>query len=200
MLDDLRSGDDDALEEIFGRFFDRLKSVARRRVSVRDRKVVDDEDLALWAINTFQRCVREGMYPKIRNRVDVWRFLVSILDRKSVDHLRKQRADKRGGGFVRGESFFEETEEARFIEQIGTREASFEMVVDFLDVIEAIVQRLDTPSLRVVLTDKFAGYTVKEISARTGMSVATINRKLKLVRNIVAEEKDLGFSSPRILS
>ena len=195
LLEELRAGDEPAFEQLFNRFFDRLKSVARKRVSVRDRKVVDDEDLAVWAMNTFQRCVRDGMYPKIQNRRDIWKFLVSILERKSVDHIRRQHAEKRGGGDVRGESVFEDQNQPRVIERVCMEKSNFEMMVDFMDVLDVIVDRLNDPVLGEVLAAKFAGHSTKEISRITGMSVSSVDRKLKLIRTIIAKDKDLGFLS-----
>jgi len=195
LLEELRTGDEPAFEQFFDRFFDRLKSVARKRVSVRDRKVVDDEDLAVWAMNTFQRCVRDGMYPKIRNRQDVWKFLVSILERKSVDHIRRQHAEKRGGGEVRGESVFEDQNQPRVIERVCIEKSNFELMVDFLDVLDVIVDRLNDPLLGEVLAAKFAGHSTKEIANITGKSVSSVDRKLRLIRTIIARDKDLGFVS-----
>jgi len=195
LLDNLRSGDEAAVEKLFPRFFDRLKAVARKRVSVRDRKVVDDEDLAVWAINTFQRCIRDGMYPKILNRDDVWKFLVSILERKSVDHIRKQHAEKRGGGEIRGESVFEDQDQPRFLERVCLEKVNFEVMVDFLDVMDVIVDRLKDPGLGEILAAKFAGNTSQEIAELTGRSVSSVDRKLRLIRNVIAEDRDIEFGS-----
>lgn len=194
LLNKLRSDDESAVEQIFTRFFEQLKSVARRRLSVRDRKVVDDEDLALWAINTFQRCVRDGMYPKMRNRDDVWKFLVSILERKTVDHIRTQHAEKRGGGQIRGESFFEDQDHPRMMESLCSDRFDFEVMVDFLDVIESLIIRLKDPELGEILTARFAGHTIKEIADRMDRSVSSVDRKLRLVRKIIAEDKDIGLA------
>ena len=196
VLDQLRSDDVTAVDKIFYRFFDRLKSVARKRISVRDRKVVDDEDLALWAIYTFQRCIRDGLYPQVRDRNDVWKFLVSILERKSVDHIRIQHAEKRGGGQIRAESFFERPEQqTRMLESVSADEVNFEVLVDFLDVIDAIVLRLDDPELGEILEARFAGHTIKEIAMRLGRSASSVDRKLRLVRKIILEDRDIGIGS-----
>jgi len=198
LLNRFRSGDETALNKLFDRFFERLRTVARKRIPVRDRKVVDDEDLAVWAMNTFQQCVRDGKYKEIGDRNDLWKFLVSILDRKSIDHLRKQHAEKRGGGNVRGESVFEDQDRSRAIEKFFLQEKNIEVIADFHDAVQSICQRLDDPGMAEIVAAKMAGFTYEEIAKQIGKSVSSVVRKLRLVRNIIAEDQDFGFRTTDI--
>ncbi|MEM9412510.1 MAG: ECF-type sigma factor, partial [Planctomycetota bacterium] len=56
----LKKGDSEALQQIWDQFFEPLKRVAQERVNPQHRKVRDEEDLALSAINAFHECVKNG--------------------------------------------------------------------------------------------------------------------------------------------
>jgi len=189
LVDQLRSGDDLALERLFAHFFERLRAVARHRVTARDRKILDDEDLAICAIDAFQQAIRAGLYSELGNREEVWRFLVAIVERQSVDHLRKLHAVKRGGGNVRGESVFEEHDEGRALENLCIDALNMEVMTDFLDAIDSIVQKLDDPELAEIVAARIAGHTNDEIATQLGKSVSSVERKLRLVRSIISQEQ-----------
>jgi DNA-directed RNA polymerase specialized sigma24 family protein len=127
LLSRIKRGDESAVQVVWDRFFEPLQKLAKARVNANDRKARDEEDLALSAINAFQQCVKNGRYEKIEDRDDIWNLLVTIVERKAIDHVRKQRAQKRGAGKVRGDSF--EDGLGHFAEL----NISHEEKVDFLD-------------------------------------------------------------------
>ena len=65
--------------------------------------------MALMAFHSFCRGVADGRFPQLGDRDDLWQILLMIAERKTIDHLREQFRQKRGGGNVRGESVFEIT-------------------------------------------------------------------------------------------
>ena len=80
--------------------------MARRRLEGLPRRVADEEDVALSAMKSFYRGVEAGRFPQLDDRDDLWRLLVTITARKAVSQARSVRAQKRGGGRIRGESVF----------------------------------------------------------------------------------------------
>jgi len=192
LLTNLQAGDCSAVDEVFEHFFNRLKSFASTRIAARDRKVVDDEDLAVWAINRLQHELRAGKYSRISNRADAWRFLVSIMERKFIDHLRSENAIKRGGGQVRGESVFEEKDGSRALAKFS-HDCGHITDVDFRDMIEAVVRKSRDSVIGEIIVARIAGHTVDEIAQGVGISTASVNRKLRLARNIIAEGEDFGL-------
>ena len=102
----LRDGDADAAAELWRRYFDRLTHLARRRLGSMPRRVVDEEDVALSAFDSFCRAAAAGRFPKLDDRDDLWQVLVLIAARKAASAGRQARRQKRGSGQVRGHSCF----------------------------------------------------------------------------------------------
>ncbi len=53
------------------------------------------------AFASFCNGVERGRFPRLANRDDLWRLLVTITARKSMHLARDERSQKRGGGAVR---------------------------------------------------------------------------------------------------
>jgi len=69
--------------------------------------MVDEEDIALSAFNSFFRGATEGRFQQLNNSEDLWQVLAMLAERKAIKTFRRERAEKRGGGQVRDESVFE---------------------------------------------------------------------------------------------
>lgn len=185
LIEDLKLGDDDAIRTIWDRFFEPLRLFARTKLPIRNRRVVDDEDIASCAINSFQDSLRKGKYPGIKNRDDIWKFLVTVVDRNSIDCIRRQKAMKRGGGMLRGESVFHDLgESSRGLECFGKTEVSSEAVVDFIDKLDHLLTKLDEEELKTVLLARLVGDSIDEIAEKVGKSISSVERKLKIIRKI----------------
>lgn len=186
LIEDLKRGDDDAISKIWERFFEPLRLFARSKLPVQNRKVIDDEDIASCAINSFQDSLRKGKYPGIKNREDIWKFLITIVDRNSIDSIRRQKALKRGGGTLRGESVFHDLgDSSRGLERFSkVDEGSSEAVVDFVDQLDNLLCKLDDGELKTVLLSRLAGDSIDEIAVKIRKSVSSVERKLKIIRKI----------------
>src|SRR3954452_19706131 len=98
----LRGGDPGAAQKLWERYFPRLVGLARARLQGARRRAEDEEDVALSAFDSFCRGAREGRFPRLADRNDLWRLLVVLTARKAVDLLQREGRLKRGP--VRGES------------------------------------------------------------------------------------------------
>jgi ECF sigma factor len=58
--------------------------------------VNDEEDLALSAFQSLYQGVREGRFPRLADRDDLWRLLVHLTACKAVDQHRAENRQKRG--------------------------------------------------------------------------------------------------------
>jgi hypothetical protein len=120
-LTQLAKGNQDAAQGIWEEYFDKLVVLARRQMTGLPRRVADEEDVALSAMKSFYRGMAAGRYPQLKDRSDLWRLLVTITCHKAVQQARRVRAQKRGGGHVRGESVFvraDDSGSAGVIEQV----------------------------------------------------------------------------------
>ena len=178
MLSQLKKGDESAIRTLWDRFFEPLQRLAIERVNVRDRKIRDEEDLALSAINAFQECLKNGRYSSIENTNDVWHLLVKIVENKAIDHVRRERAVKRGAGNVRGDSYL------NGMGYFAEIDMNHEERIDFLDHLRTNLLKLEDAAVQEVVFRKIEGFSNKEIAAKIGKSVSSVERKLRLARQI----------------
>ena len=78
----LKSGDQAAAVPLWRRYFQRLVRIASKRLTAGGRRASDEEDVALTAFASFCRQAEGGRLPKVRNRDDLWRLLVTLTIRR----------------------------------------------------------------------------------------------------------------------
>ena len=101
-LGDLRGGDLAAAQPLWERYFSKLVVLARAKL-VRQRQPrveADEEDAALSAFNSFCAGVAQGKFPRLADREDLWKILMTITVRKAYAQVQRQKRLKRGGGRV----------------------------------------------------------------------------------------------------
>lgn len=193
-IDQLKAGDRDATEKLWGRYFKRMMGLARKRLENQPRLGADAEDVALSAFESFFRGAEEGRFPLLNDRDELWHLLVTITARKAQRLVRDQSRQKRGGGKVLGESaiFLPNQNGERRIgfDQIFSESPSPEFVAQLTEEYQRLFEHLQDADLRKIATLKMEGYTIDEISVQLGRAPATIERKLKVIRAIW--EKDLA--------
>ncbi len=125
------------------------------------------------------RGAREHRFDNLDTQSDLWRLLVTITSRKAINRRVAAGALKRGGGQVRGESVFEQTD--------GRSAGLDEFAVDHLAQnlsIEA-EERLDSladETLQQIALLKLAGHTHGEIADQLRCTISTIDLKVKLIK------------------
>src|SRR5262249_37437435 len=93
----LQSGNPSAAQHLWERDFRRLVQLAGKRLQGAARAAADEEDVALSAFASFCRGAREGRFPQLSDRNDLWRLLVVLTARKALHLLRAAHCQKRGG-------------------------------------------------------------------------------------------------------
>jgi len=102
-IGDLKRGGDGAAQLLWERYFEQLVRLARKRLRGSARGDCDEEDAALNAFDSFCRGVKNGRFPRLEDRDDLWRILVVLTQRKVADQVRHEMTLRRGGGKVHGE-------------------------------------------------------------------------------------------------
>jgi len=110
VLNQLKQGDPLAAQKLWQRYVQKLVRLAHRKLRDAPRRVADEEDVVVAAFASFCRGVDEGRFSRLDDRDDLWHVLLVLTERRAVDQLRRQHAEKRGAGQVRGESGFEPCE------------------------------------------------------------------------------------------
>ncbi len=190
-IDEIKGGNQDAAQGLWEHYFARLVRLARLQIAKNSRRISDEEDVALSVFGTFCRAAEEGRFPNLSDRDSLWRLLVKMTARKSIDLNRRQSRQRRGGGTVRGESVFAnnraESCQQALADVIGN-EPSPVFVAMMTEQMELLLGLLDDPQLKELALAKMEGYTNREIATRLNCSTRTIERRLKLIRAMCDEE------------
>ena len=105
-IGDLKAGDQRAVQPLWDRYFGQLVERARAELcALRSPMAVsDEEDVALSAFHSLYEGMRQGRFPRLDDRDDLWRLLVHLTACKALDRHRQECRQKRGGGAVLRES------------------------------------------------------------------------------------------------
>ena len=155
-----------------------------RRLGGTSRRDADEEDIALSAMHSFFKGAAKDRFPKLEDRDDLWKILLTITARKVSARQRKYFADKRGGGLVSGESVFLRREDVGggLSEMLG-EEPTPEFVAQMQEQCDRMLQQLGDPLLQQIAEAKFQGYSNKEIANQIGRDVRTVDRRLRDIRD-----------------
>src|SRR4051812_16013258 len=96
----LQSGDPTAVRQLWERFFPRLLALSRATLAGRPQRVADATDAAQSAFLSFWHKATRGELAAALDRNDLWNLLGLITVRKAKKQVRREAAQKRGGGQV----------------------------------------------------------------------------------------------------
>lgn len=186
-LQEMRLSDSTAPRKLWEHYFVRLVRLAKQKLGGRALRVADEEDIALGVFHAFSQGIAKGDYSALRNRQELWKLLTKMIVCRVTDEVRAQTARKRGGGKVRGESVFINQQSAE--EQPGLAAAAA-LVAPGPDALAAAVEEMDR--LYALLPNERArrfaqlfaeGYSKQQIHEETGVSIRTIERTLKEIKD-----------------
>jgi len=179
-LQALKDGNDDAAQQLWERYFTQLVNLARHRLGDFPRRVADEDDVANSAFASFCQRAKEGRFPRLNDRDDLWRLLAVITARKAVDLVQRESRQKRGGGRLPG---FELSDEQARQLAIGN-EPTPEFAAQFAEEFRRLLGRLGEDSLRRAALLKFEGHSNAEIAEELDCSLRSVERKLQVIRSI----------------
>ncbi len=182
---------DAATRALWDRYFGRLVRLAQARLSKAARGRADEEDVALSVLDGVCRGIAEGHFPRLDDREDLWRLLVTITARKASNLRRDESRQKRGGGRTVGEGALADLGDdlaGSPLDQIASAEptpADAAMVVEEMDRLFGL---LADDTLRRIARMKLEGYLNAEVRDRLGLSLRAVERKLDLIRKRWGQE------------
>ena len=191
-LEGLARGDDLAIQRIWDRYSDQLMRLARRKLGDSSRRMADEEDVALSAFHSLCKAAAAGRFPRLDDRHDLWKLMVTITARKAAAQLRRSHRQKRGGGDVRGESVFvraDSSEQRRGIDRVEGEEPTPEVAAMVTEQCGNLLDQLQDESLKTIALYKLEGYSNEEIAERLDCAPRTVERKLARIREIWQSEE-----------
>jgi len=182
----LQDGDAAAAQPLWERYFHRLVGLARVKLQGQHRLGADEEDVALSAFASFCRAAEARRFPQLDDRDDLWRLLIAVTDNKARNLIRDERRQKRGGGAVLGESDLRRPDDSAppGLDQFAGREPTPEFAAQVAEECQRLLSQLDDSELQAIAVWKMEGATVPEIASRLSCAVSTVERRLRLIRQI----------------
>ena len=148
---------------------------------------------AAWCVGAAR-----GRFAEHMRRDDLWHLLLHLTKQKTVDYIRHQTRLKRGGGDVRGESVFLDPANSSAtggLDQIVADEPGPEMLAVMEEQHRRLLEMLPNGILRQIAIGRLQGGSNEDIAAQMKLSVRSVERKLKLIRERWHQELDPGTSN-----
>ena len=172
-------GDTDALESLWPKIYDELRSLARRQLA-RER---GDHTLQRTALvnEAFIRLSGQKSVEWL-NRQQFLSLASKIMRRVLVDYARHRGAQRRGNGAAR--LSLHDTQAALEVEAAQARTFDDDDSVDLVAVDTALsrLEKIDLPQSQIVELRFFGGLTLEETADVAGISVATVKREWTMAR------------------
>lgn len=169
-------GDGEAARQLWERFFDELTALVRGRLNSRTRRVVDEEDIALDAFRSFFDAAQAGRFPRLDNRNELRRLLMSMAVRKAADAHVHEFRKKRGGDFSAA------TDPAIHLDQVMDKAPTAETAIGVAEEFERVMSVIGDEKLQATAIAKMEGYTNDEIAREQDCATRTVERQLNLIR------------------
>ena len=179
----LKAGDRAAAQPLWDAYFHRLVALARSRLRGTPRGMADEEDVALSAFDSFIRGVEQGRFPKLEDRDDLWQLLVVLTQRKAVDRLVYEMRDKRDFRRLRADLDASASNGDLLRELIG-REPDPAFAAEVGEEYQRLLKMLPDDECRRIAVSKMEGCTNEEVRERLGVALATVGRRLALIRKV----------------
>lgn len=164
MIQGLRDGQPEAAKQLWEEFSAQLKNYAKRKLGGFPRRVYDEDDATQSAFLDFSEVIRNDRFPELSTTERRTRVLVVIAERKVLRRSRYQRASKRGGVDVRGESVFLTVDgDGRGIGEIASAASDANGSEALGQECIELIDRLGDDQLRTIAILRIQGYTMSEI-------------------------------------
>ena len=183
LFDRYRNGDEDAADELFRRYVDRLIGLARNRMSSGLARRVDAEDVVQSVYRSFFAHARNGQYA-IERAGDLWRLLATItvnkVRKKARFHGQQKRSIDRERSLDSGTGTSADEVEL-FAGGPATPDA-----VAVVDELEAVMVGLEAKH-REMLELRLQGQCLQEIADKVGRSQRTVRRFLDQAQTLLEQ-------------
>lgn len=175
----MRLGDDVAAEYLWKFVKAKLTSLARRKLGTTGP--YDEEDVALEAFAALCDGLQKGNLDDIENRQSLWRMLAVIAVNRARKFARDEKRLRRGGAMSRNV-------DQSVLQNASSDEASPDVSLLAKDEYRRLLGLLGKDELKRIALLKVDGHTNEEIAEIAGCTRRSIQRRLKLIRDIWSNE------------
>lgn len=183
----MKDGDEESVRELWAHCFASVARIARNQMSGTARRMTDEEDVAASVFESLYFSSVQGKLPDLSNRESLWRLIVVMTRRKVADYVNREKALKRGGGKVRGDSIGPPDSAGAF-DQFVSETPSALSVAMIEEQTDRLLMLLPSDEHRSIAVCRLEGNTVTETAEELGLSVRTVERRLQQIRTVWDQE------------
>jgi DNA-directed RNA polymerase specialized sigma24 family protein len=170
----LKVGDPVAAQKLWENYYQRLVSLARKKLEGRPKRAGDEEDVALSAFDSFCQGASKGRFPQLEDRNNLWRLLVVITIRKAIDFIHHENRRPNLSQSALGD---------KGLDEMLDQEPSPMLAAQVAEQCQHLLKHLGDDTLRKIAVWKMEGFKNREIAKKLGCVEGTIERKLRVIRN-----------------
>lgn len=180
-IQDLKGGSEEAAHVLWQRYFQRMAGLARHLLGEGRRRVQDEDDIASSVFRSLCECATRGELEEMVDREDLWRLLTGITLKRVAVEVRNASRQKRGGGWVRGDSIFMDD---AGLESVPGNEPTPALLHQVAEENRRLLDSLNNDTLRQIATWKMEGWTGDEIARELGVTRRSVERKVERIREL----------------
>lgn len=182
----IKSGQQSAAARLWRRYSDRMLRLARRNLNGAQCRVADEEDVVLSAFQSFVQRTQGGAFPDMQDRHDLWRLLGTITVHKALNVIRNENSERRGRDCAVLDGRVLPSDSSDGLDVLANLSGDFpepRLIIMLKDSLHSLLTSLSDDELRTIAVGKLRGRSNEEIADEIGRSVATVERRLRLIRH-----------------
>lgn len=178
----LSEGDEQAIEQLCHRYFQRLLRLALKKMSGLDKVIYSEEDIAMTVLRTVCIRLREGKI-WVKTEESLRGALLKITLRKIKAERTRQRAKKRlPATSLCRESDFQQEDSGTIFDILAGRDPSPDLVLEMAENADALFKIFSKSPQKEIISLHLQGYNNREISQKTHLVPSTITWHLQQIR------------------
>jgi len=195
LVEHLRLGETAAQHKVWTSYFQRLTALARTALRRRGgrMRVVDEEDVVLSVFDTVFERAERGEFPNLTKKGDLWRLLLVITKRKVANQVRNELAQKRGGKHIRGDSALRASADdgSPGIGELAMDRPTGKDANALVLCMDELLENVDADLKKIAIL-RLQGYKNTEIAEQLGCSLATVERRMAQIRELLCKTAGMG--------
>jgi RNA polymerase sigma factor (sigma-70 family) len=178
-------GESFAQFQLWQRYVERLVRLAKASMSAAQNTVAEPEDIALEAFNDLLVGLEQNRFRQLNDRNDLWRVLIMLIKRRSIDELRKANSKKRNGRQATDPQHPPLDRQVTYLgcqDRISCEEPTPDEAMLLKEELSLRINELEDATLQSIALAKMAGHDNREIADRMNVSLRSVERKLSIIR------------------
>lgn len=176
-------GDQHAIAALWNRYFPQLERFSAQKMARLGipQRTSDGEDVAASALGSFFRALEQKRFYDLEDEQGLQRFLFKIAVWKVID--RKRKRNDAGESAMPGIC----DSVAQGLAQLQAEDLPPDLLAMWAEQGERLLALLDDDQLRAIAEYRLEGYQNREIATFCSCSLATVERRVRLIRETWAE-------------